>query len=204
MGKLAAFEQDLQGFLRGETERSTNATRVLLTLEMASLKRAMDRGDRYAAELDAVKKVAGGALQLAALERHKLDGVRTLPELAKEFRPVANAAIDAEAEPADASVLDRLISGAKGIVRVRKTGHGPEDMNVEAITGRMDAALRDGRLGEVLAQGKTLPPKAALAAEGWLRKVEARHAVEQAMADIEAGLKSSLSSPRGPAPEQKR
>ena len=195
MSKLAAFEKDLQGFVRGETDRSANATRVLLTLELANLKRAMERGDRYSAELEAVKQAAGGALKLAALERHKLDGVQTQPELAKQFRTVANAAIDAEAEPADASVLDRLVAGAKGIVRVRKAGHETGDTSVEAVTGRMEAAVKEGRLGEVLAQGKTLPPKAALAAEAWLRKVEARHAVDQAMAEIEAGLKSSLAAP---------
>ncbi len=192
--KLAAFEKDLQGFVRGETDRSANATRVLLTLELANLKRAMDRGDRYSAELEAVKQAAGGALKLAALERHKLDGVQTQPQLAKQFRAVANAAIDAEAEPADASVLDRLVAGAKGIVRVRKAGHDPSDTSVEAVTGRMEASLKEGRLGEVLAHGKTLPPKAALAAEEWLRKVEARHAVDQAMSEIEAGLKSSLAA----------
>jgi len=207
LNKLAAFERELQGFLRGEGERSANATRVLLTLEMANLKRAMDRGDRYTAELEAVKKAAGGALKLAALERYKLEGVRTLPELSKEFRGMANAAIDAEAEPADASVLDRLISGAKGIVRVRKAGHDAADTSVEATTGRMETALKDGRLGEVLAQGKTLPPKAGQAADGWLRKVEARHAVDQAMAEIEAGLKASLSATggsQGPAAEPRK
>lgn len=201
LGKLSVFEKDLQGFLRGEGERSANARRVLLTLEMANLKRAMDRGDRYTAQLDAVKQAAGGALKLAVLERHKLDGVLTLQDLAKGFRPAANAAADAEAEPADASVLDRLVAGAKGIVRVRKAGHDPQDASVEAITGRMEAALKDGRLGEVLAQGKTLPPKAALAFEDWMRKVEARYAVDQAMAQIESDLKSSL-SPQATEPKR--
>jgi hypothetical protein len=202
LAKIAAFEKDLQGFLGGELERSANASRVLLALEIANLKRAMDRGEGFASELEAVKKAAGGLLQLSALEPHKLEGVRTLPELAKDFRRVANAAIDAEAEQADASVLDRLVAGAKGIVRVRKAGHDPKDMSVEAIAGRMETALTDGRLAEVLAQGKTLPPKAALAAEDWLKKVAARHAVDQAMAEIEAGLKSSLRA--RPAPERRQ
>jgi hypothetical protein len=60
----------------------------------------------------------------------------------------------------------------------------------------MEAALKDGRLAEVVANAKTLPPKAALAGEDWVRKVQARLAVEQALADVEAALKSSL----GPAP----
>ena len=203
--KLAAFEHDLQGFLRGEGERTSNATRVLLTLEIANLKRAMDRGERYSAELDAVRKVAGTTLDLAPLERYSLEGAPALPALAKDFRRVANAAIDAEAEPADASVLERLMSGARSIVRVRKTGHNADDASTEAIVGRMEGALKDGRLGEVLEQGKKLPPKAALAADDWLRKVEARTTLDRAIADIETALKSSLRAARAtPATEPKR
>ena len=122
----------------------------------------------------------------------------------KDFRRVANAAIDAEAEPADASVLDRLMSGARSIVRVRKAGHDPADASTEAIVGRMEAALKDGRLREVLDQGKKLPPKAALAVDDWLKKVEARHAVDRSVADIEAALKSSLVVHPVPATEPKR
>ena len=202
--KLAAFEQDLQGFLKGEGERTSNAARVLLTLEIANLKRAMDRGDRYAAELDAVRKAGGATLNLAPLDRYSLEGAPALPALAKDFRRVANAAIDAEAEPADASVLDRLVSGARSIVRVRKAGHDPADASAEAVVGRMEAALKDGRLGEVLEQGRKLPPKAALAAEDWLKKVEARHAVDRSIADIETALKSSLGARAAPAAEPKR
>ena len=202
--KLTAFEHDLQGFLRGEGERTSNATRVLLTLEIANLKRTMDRGDRYRAELDAVRKVAGTTLDLTPLERYSLEGAPALPALTKDFKRVANAAIDAEADPADASVLDRLMSGARSIVRVRKTGHSADDASTEAVVGRMEASLREGRLGEVLEQGKKLPPKTALAAEDWLKKVEARTTLDRSIADIEAALKSSLSARVTPATEPKR
>lgn len=202
--KLNVFEQDLKSFLKGEGERTSNAARVLLTLEIANLKRAMDRGGRYSAELDAVRKVAGTTLDLKPLERYSLEGAPTLPALTKDFRRVANAAIDAEAEPADASVFDRLISGARSIVRVRKAGHSADDASAEAVVGRMEAALKEGKLGEVLEQGKRLPPKAALAAENWLKTVEARYAVDRSVADIETALKSSLGPPRAPATEPKR
>ena len=204
LAKLAAFEQDLKAFLKSEGERVTDGQRVLLTLELANLKRAMDRGDSYARELDAVRKVAGDGVDLAALERYSRNGVPTLATLGKDFRRFANAAIDADNEPADASVLDRLMAGARSIVRLRKSGHSPDDASVEAIVGRMEAALKDGHIGEVLAQAKRLPPKAALAAEEWLRKVEARHSADRAVADIETALKSSLAVQRSPATEPKR
>jgi hypothetical protein len=189
--KLATLERELQAFLKSEADRNANASRIVLTLELANLKRAIDRGQSYAEELARAKKV-GGALNFTALERYMLEGVPAPAELAKSFGKAANAMLDAEAERADATLVDRLLSGARGIVRVRKAGHAADDTSAEAVVGRMEAALKDGRLAEVLANAKKLPPKAALAGEDWVRKVQARQAVEQALADVEAALKASL------------
>jgi hypothetical protein len=125
-----------------------------------------------------------------------LEGVPAPTELAKSFPKAANAMLDAGSERADATLVDRLLAGARSIVRVRKAGHTADDTSAEAVIGRMETAVKDGRLAEVLANAKTLPPKAALAGEDWVRKVQARLAVEQALADVEAALKASL----GPGP----
>lgn len=190
--KVAAMEKDVQSFTRSEADRNANASRIVLLLELGNLKRALDSGRRYPAELAAVQKVAAGKINLAPLERYVLDGVPPVADLAKDFRRVANKILDAEAEPANATLVDRLVSGAKSVVRVRKSGHPADDTSVEAVVGRMEAALKEGRLAEVLAQGKKLPPKAALAGEDWLKKVEARHAADAAIVQIEAALKTSL------------
>jgi hypothetical protein len=202
--RLAAFERDLHGVLKTEGARTAGAQQVLLALEIASLKRALDRGDSYARELDAVRKTAGGSIDLAVLERDSRTGVPTPGALAQQFRRTANAAVDAEREQADASVLDRLMAGARSIVRWRKASYDADDTSVEAILDRMESALNDGHLAEALAQGKRLPPKAARAAEGWLRKLEARTAADRAIADIETALKASLAGGHPPAPEGTR
>ncbi|HWB47005.1 MAG TPA: hypothetical protein VG900_16345 [Hyphomicrobiaceae bacterium] len=105
--------------------------------------------------------------------------------------------IDAESEPPNAGVVDRLLNSARSIVRVRKAGNDPDDMSVEAIVGRMETALKGGRLGDVLAEGKKLPPKAALAGEDWLKQVQARYSVDQALAEIDAALRTSLARQDG-------
>jgi hypothetical protein len=205
--RLAAIDKDLQTISKSEADRSTNTTRVLLSLELAGLKRVMDRGEPFVVELGAVKKASSDKpdlkLNLAPLERHMRDGVPTLADLTKSFRKVSNAMLDSESEPADASIVDRLLSGARSIVRVRKAGPSADDTSLDATIARMDAALKEGRLAEVLEQGKKLPPKASLVAEDWLKQVEARQAVDQAMADIEGQLKSSLAGNR-PAGEPTR
>jgi hypothetical protein len=201
--KLAALEQNVQTVVKSEENRKQNAERIVLSLELSNLKRALDRGQGqgYAVELEEVRKASGGQLDLAALERFKDTGVATIAELKAEFRPVMNAVIDADQEPADGSVIDRLLAGAKSVVRVRRISHEADDASAEATVARIEAALNDGRLGDVIAQAKTLPQRAQAPIEDWLAKANARHSVDQAIAAVEGRLKASLSgAPEAPAP----
>jgi hypothetical protein len=192
--KIAALEQDVQAIARSDEERAANARRSALLLELSGLKRAVDRGQGFATELAGVRKLAGDQLNLAALEPYAHEGVPTLAELMQNFRSVANSILDAETEAGETSVLDRLLAGARSIVRVRKVAPGAEDTSPESVVGRMEMALKEGRLADVLSEGKKLTPKAAGAAADWLKKVEARHAVDQAIADVEGALKGSLAA----------
>ncbi len=190
--KLSSLEQNLQSVVKSEEDRKANAERIVLSLELGNLKRTLDRGQKYATELAEVKKAAGGKIDLTALERYKDQGVATASDLAREFRSMTGAILDAESDPADGSVVDRLWAGAKSVVRVRKVSHTSDDKSAEAIVGRMDQALKDNRLGDVIEQSKLLPAKAAQPAQAWLAKVDARAAVDRALATIEGQLKSSL------------
>jgi hypothetical protein len=190
--KLAGVERDLQAVKKTEGERTAGTQRVLLALEIANLKRALERGDSYARELEAAQKAAGGTINLAALEPSSTTGVPTLGALVQDFKRVSGAALDAETDQPDASVIDRLMAGARSVVRLRKTHHTPDDTSTEATLARMEVALKDGNIGEALAQGKRLPPKAAAAAAPWLSRLEARYTADRAVALIEADLKSSL------------
>ena len=58
---------------------------------------------------------------------------------------------------------------------------------------RMEQALAEGKFTAVLEQVQHLPPEALQAAEAWLAKVEARAAVDRAIASVEDQLKASLS-----------
>jgi hypothetical protein len=202
--RIGALEQELQGLTKTDAGRRADAGRIVLSLELAALRRAVDRGDSYTAELAAVKSAAGDTMNLAPLERYMREGVSPTREIEKSFRPVANAMLDAEADRSDASLFDRLVSSARSIVRVRKVGQTAEDASAEAVIGRMEGALKEGRLAEVIEQAKRLPPKAALASEDWMKRVEARYAVDKAMAEIETALKASLGAARSGGPEPQR
>ncbi len=192
--KLTALQQDVAGVMKSEGNRRTTAERIVLSLELANLKRAIDRGNAYAPELAQARQVAGTMVDLAPLERFALEGVPTSTELRQEFKPVAFKIIDAEEQPAEASIVDRLLAGAKSVVRVRKTSHADDDKSTEAIVSRMEVALNEDRFADVLQQAKSLPAPAQDAAQDFLAKVQAREAVDRALASVETQLKASLAA----------
>lgn len=191
--KIAELEKGLQSVAASEQTRQNNAERVVLALELQNLKRALDRGAKYDAELAEVEKAAGGKFDLAALDKFKQAGVPTVADLTRDFRNSANTIIDADAGVPTATVVDRLLAGAKNVVRVRRTDYAPDDKSAEAVAGRMEKALREGRLGDVLNEAGLLSPKAKDAAQPFLEKVSARATVDKALASLEGQLKTSLS-----------
>ncbi len=190
--QISALEQNLQSVVQSESARKSNAKRIVLALELGNLKRALDRGRDFAPELAQVKRVAGDTLDLSALEAHSGSTVPTLAVLQKNFGALSYKMIDAITMKENATVMDRLLNGAKSMVRVRRVNHSRDDNSAEAIVGRMDSALKDGHLGAVLSEAKKLPDKAKATAADWLANVMARQSVDQALGQIEAKLKSSL------------
>jgi hypothetical protein len=200
-GRVTALSQDLTGILQGEDARKANAQRIILALELGNLKRALERGQPYVAELAEVRKAASGTLDLQPLASYADTGVSSLADIEAAFRPLANAVIDAGSEPAEGSVVERLIAGAKTIVRVRKTTYSQDDKSAEAAVARIEDALKTGRLGDVLEHAASIPPKAAEPLQDWLEKVKARQTVDDALGVVETELKASLTGAPPPSAE---
>ncbi len=198
--KLNSLQKEVQGVVKGEENRKATAERIVLSLELANLKRAIDRGGAFASQLAEARKLSDGTVNLAPLASFVDTGVPTLADLRQDFKSVAFRIIDAGQQRADGSIMDRLLAGAKSVVRVRKISHESDDRSVEAVVARMEAALKEDRLGDVVEQAKTLPPAAQDAAGDFLAKVEARNTVDKALASVEGQLKASLVAPAAGAP----
>ena len=194
--RTAALEKSVGDVLKAEQERKANAERVVLALELQNLKRALDSGGSYAAELAQVKRVAGNAIDLAPLTKLQDSGVPPASEIAKDFRAAANSAIDSEQDTQPGSVVDKLWASAKSVVRVRKVDHLADDKSTEAIVGRMQLAMEHGKLADVLEQAKDLSLPAQEAARPFLDKVAARVSVDNALAKLEADLKTAMADTR--------
>jgi hypothetical protein len=107
--------------------------------------------------------------------------------------------MDAESAREGTGVMDRLWAEAKSVVRVRRIDLKPDDKSTEAILGRMQVALNDGRLNEVLETSKDLSPAAQDAAQSFLNRLSARVDVDSTLAQLEAQLKSSIAPGAEPA-----
>ncbi|MET0407867.1 MAG: hypothetical protein ABW006_05825 [Hyphomicrobium sp.] len=197
--RTASIEKSVQDVVQGDAARKESAQRVVLALELQNLRRTLDSGQSFASQLASVKKVAGNQLDLSAIEKLQDAGVPTVAELTKDFRAAADKAIDSDSEPQDASVVDRLWAGAKSVVRVRRIDLKADDKSTEAVVGRMQVALSDGRLVDVLENGKELSPKAQDAMQPFLDKVAARVSVDTALANLDSQLKSSIAGGAQPA-----
>ncbi|MFT3732841.1 MAG: hypothetical protein QM780_15705 [Hyphomicrobium sp.] len=197
--KTAALEKSVQDVVQSDALRKESAQRIVLALELQNLQRALDSGQNFSAQLAEVKKIAGPQLDLSALEKLQESGVPTLAELTQQFRTAADRAIDADSESENAGVVDRLWAGAKSVVRVRRIDLKADDKSTEAVVGRMQVALADGRLADVLSEAKDLSPKAHDAMQPFLDKVSARVSVDDALANLNSQLKTSIAGVAQPS-----
>lgn len=191
--QVSSLETQVANVVSAEKNRAQNAKRIVLALELGGLTRAIERGDGFAEELAQVKNTAGDLIDVSKLEPYETSGVASISKLQSMFDPVADAIIEASAAPAGDSVLDQLLANARSVVKIRKVSHDADDTSVEAVVSRIESVLAAGRLDEVLRLAKELPESGRQAANAWLKKVEERHGVDQALASVEEQLKASLS-----------
>lgn len=191
-GQISEIEGSLNDVLRKEQERQANAERILVALELASLKRVIDRGSAFADELAAVRDIAGDTLDLAALEPFQATGVPTLVQLQNEGRAVLRAALDEGRLQEATTVWERLMAGAQSIVQIRKLNPEPGDTGADRLIANISQALSDGRLADVLQQIEKLPATMASPLAAWRDAVRARHTVDEAILATEQQLKTAL------------
>jgi hypothetical protein len=200
--KISSIEKDLGSVVASEDARKANAERIVLSLQLANLKRVLDRGQPYASELEDVKKVAGDAIDVSALEAHAGQGVANARDLTRRFQDVAYQIINADTADKDASVMDRLLAGAKSIVQVRRTDDATAKADgPEAAVARIERELKQGNLAKALAEVEKLPDSGKQAAKGWIGELRARASVDKAIAAVEDQLKASLGGAK-PAPKE--
>jgi hypothetical protein len=160
--KISELEQGQQE-LSAQVEAPSRQIDLARAIAAAGLKSAIDRGGPFMSELEAFASVAPEDPAVAELRDLAARGVPSRDQLVAGFSDAATKAI-AAADPGDpeAGLVDRLMSSAMSVVKVRQVGDVAGD-SAEAIAARAETRLLNGDLEAALAEWNTLP-EASLAA----------------------------------------
>jgi hypothetical protein len=181
------LQADLAAIAARDQSRELGANRILLSLQLANLKRVVERGGAYAAELAEVKRIAPKELDLSALEASAEKGLPTATELAAQFKDMTWNVVNAGAPSEDGSLIGQLWQGARSVVQVRKTGNIAGDGS-DAIVARAEARLKAGDLEGAAREAEQLKGDARKIADPWLARLAARLSLDRGLASIDASL----------------
>ncbi len=204
--KLTSLEED-QAELAQQVDAPSRQIDVARAIAAAGLKSAIDRGGSFMSELEAFATVAPEDPALAELRDLAARGVPSRAELVAGYSDAASKAI-AAADPGnpDAGLVDRLMSSAMSVVKVRKVGDVPGD-SAEAIAARAEARLLNGDLDAAVTEWNALPEASLAATAEYGDALAARARAEKliaaavAPAGAAAAPSSDASSSEAPATE---
>jgi hypothetical protein len=178
--RLEAAEATIGRLTTTAPVATTAGTANARTVALANLRRGVDAGRPFAAELDGVAALGPDAVT-AGLRPYAASGIATREALRADFSKVGDAIL-AATQGSDDSLFGRLVSGARGLVSVKPTapiaGSDPP-----AIVSRMDAAVAKGDFATALREREALPAAGKAASADWSMKVAARIAAETLLAD---------------------
>ena len=191
--QIAGLRDELKGDVSGLTERLDSVSSevekqasdpgLAAAVAATALKSAIDRGGSFAAELETLAAVKPDLPAIAALRDYAGSGVATRDDLAVQFETAAQAMIAASETPdPSAGVFDRLMSSARGLVKVRPVGDVEGD-GVAAIVARMGAALKAGNADGVTAAYDSLPEASKQAGTAFMASYKARLEADRLIAE---------------------
>ena len=189
--RLKDLETNLSGILDREKLRQEDVKKAALTISLANLKRKIDQGQGFGSELNAVKSLAPATLDLKGLGTYQTKGISTPDSLKAAFNSKMDEALRSVRKSDGDTVLNRILSNAKSVVRVRRTGD-VEGESIEAVLARMEVHVKSGEFAEALKESEGLEGPALDIFSDWLIQVQSRLAVVQAMQSIESELASSI------------
>lgn len=197
---VAGLEQR-QATLEAQLDEPSRQIDLARAIAAAGLKTAIERGGPFMSELEAFASVAPDDPAVSELRDLAARGVPSRSDLMEAFPDAANRAI-AAANPIDpdAGLVDRLMSSALSVVKVRPVGEVEGD-TADAIVARTEARLLDGNLDAALSEWNTLPQAALAATSDFGDSLAARARAEKLIASSLTGgaLPAAPASSQAPA-----
>lgn len=165
--------------LSTQVAKQDEGPKVALVVAASSLKSAIERGSPFASELETYSSLAPNAADFDQLRPFAEQGIPTLNVLTLEASNVASQIASAASAPdASAGFVDRLMSSALSVVKVRPVGEVAGDGPAE-IAARMEAAVKRGDLAAAIREFDALPPASQALGTDFSKQLRARAAATQ-------------------------
>ena len=185
--EIAKLSTDMRASGPARTTAGDSEQGAALALAFEALRRAVASGDAYSDQLDLLRAYAPDSLDLTAISAYAETGVPRARDLLQELPAVLEKASEAAEKADDETFLDRVVSNAQSIVRIRRIG--PEEGDgMSAVLSRIDADMRASDLTGVLREARNLKGPALDAMKPWLAKAESRQAAVTAVDAAERAL----------------
>ncbi len=143
---------------------------------------AVENGGPFAAELENLS--AAGVEVPAVLAERAESGVPTIAALREAYPDAARAALAAARAGSTEGGIGAKITSLLGARSLAPK----EGSDADAVLSRVEAALRDGRMNDALAEVETLPEVARVEMAGWLQLATERATALVALDALGAGV----------------
>jgi hypothetical protein len=194
-------DRDTLGQLQNRVTRLESASpagmfqTAAATLARANLLRAAAEAAPFQAELDALRAAAPEDAALGPLQAFAKTGVPTRTMLAQRFGDAAVASLEAErVDPAGAGFFQRLWSGLRRLVSVRRIGNVQGTSNEDRLARAQDD-LDKAALAAAVTEARAIAGPAAAPLASWIKDAESRIALDRAAADLRARIVLTVPTP---------
>ena len=170
---------------REEEAAQLSARTAMQRAALTRIQTAVDTGTGYAQALTDLQETDMDVPQ-ALLEQAE-DGVPTLADLQSSFPEVARDALRAARQQDSGGGVTDFLQTQLGLRSLEpRAGNDPD-----AILSRAEAALRDGRVADTLAELEALSEPAMAVLDGWRSQAETRLAAVAAVQDLSQTLNTN-------------
>lgn len=164
--------------------------KVAHSVTARSLKAALEHGGNFSSEVFAVQALLGENEAIELLKPIAEKGVQTPKQLLAGFKTVEDNIYILESKPAkDAGVMDKFLSSAKSLVKIRPSG-AVEGASASAIASRIRAAINVGDLDGAKTEWDGLNEKSKELSLNWIdglnNRIEAGNLVSKLIEALSA------------------
>jgi hypothetical protein len=203
-GEIADLRRSIpdQGIMLRLTERVDALARAeaagqALLLTVGQLRDAVDRGDKFSAELTAARRLAQGDenSMLDSFAEGADAGIPRRDQLLRDFQPLSEKLLQHEAEVESSSVWQTMIAHVRKVISLRRMDGKGND--AEAVLGRTEVAFKQGDWDKAVEDMRALPGPFEAMADDWIKGARLRLAADRALSQLAASA-AARTTPRQP------